>query len=82
MHPQQLAKLGKYHHERCTEEVCGEGEEESKDEEGKRCGGERETVGMRVGLRWRMFWWCCMCMYGVGEEDGGGDEGGGEGEGE
>ena len=42
MHPQQLAKLGKYHHERSTEEVCwgGEDEEESKDEEGEVC--ERE----------------------------------------
>ena len=45
-------------------------EEESKDGEGEVC----------VGLRWRMFWWCCMCIFAVGEEDGDGDEGGGEGE--
>ena len=43
MHPQQVARLRKYHHEQCTEEVCGENEEESKDGEGKRCGGEGES---------------------------------------
>ena len=32
----------------------------------------------RVGLRWRMCVWCCMCIFGVGGEDGDGDEGGGE----
>jgi len=50
--------------------VCGEDEEESKDGEGEVC----------VGLRWCVLGWCCMCMFGVGEEDGDGDECGGEGE--
>ena len=30
----------------------------------------RERVRVRVGLRWRMFGWCCMCIFGVGGEDG------------
>ena len=44
MHPQQLAKLRKYHHGRSTEEVCwgGEDEEESKDGEGEVCEGEEK----------------------------------------
>ena len=56
MHPQQVVKLGKYHHERSTEEVCwgGEDGEESKN-------GEGEVSG-----------WCCMCIFGVGGEDGDG----------
>ena len=70
MHPQQVVKVRKYHHEQCTEEVCGEDEEESKDGEGEVC----------VGLRWCVLGWCCMCIFWVGEEDGDGDECGGEGE--
>ena len=42
--------------------MCGEDEEESKDGEGEVC----------VGLWWRMFWWCCMCIFALGEEDGDG----------
>ena len=42
--------------------MCGEDEEESKDGEGEVC----------VGLRWYKLGWCCMCIFGVGEEDGDG----------
>ena len=41
---------------------------------------ERRRMGMRVGLRWRVRGWCCMCIFGVGEDDDDGDEGGGKGE--
>ena len=49
MHPQQVVKLGKYHHERSTEEVCwgGEDEEESKDGEGEVCVRARVSVWLR-----------------------------------
>ena len=82
MHPQQVVRLRKYRHEQCTEEVCGEGEEESKDEEGKRCGGEGEEESGDESRTTVVYVWVVlrMCMFGVGGEDGDGDEGGGEGE--
>ena len=45
MHPQQVVKPRKYHHERSTEEVCwgGEDEEEHKDGEGEVCEREGES---------------------------------------
>ena len=78
MHPQQVVKLGKYHHEQSTQEVCFgvDVKEEGEDGEGEVC--ERGRVGTRIGLRRRMFGWCYMCIFGVGAEDG--DEGGGKGE--
>ena len=76
MHPQQVVKRQKYHHEQCTEEVCGEGEEE----EGEVCGGEGES-GDESRTTVAYLWMALrMCMLRVGEEDGDGDEGGGEGE--
>ena len=60
----------------------GEDEEESKDGEGESCvrEGGRYRLRMRVGLRWCMFGWCWMCIFGVGGEDGDGDECGGKDE--
>ena len=82
MHPQQVVKLGKYHHERSTEEVCwgGEDEEESKGGEGEVCVREGESKDESRTTQRLMFGWCCMYIFGVGGQDGGEDECGGEGE--
>ena len=34
---------------------------------------QSERVRMRVGLRSCMFGWCCLCILGVGGEDGDND---------
>ena len=80
MHPQQVVKPRKYHHERSTEEVCWGGEDESKDGEGEVCVREGESKDESRTTRRLMFGWYCMCIFGVGGEDGDGDEGGGKGE--
>ena len=65
MHPQQVVKLRKYHHERSTEEVCwgGKHEEESKGGEGEVCVREGESKRMRVELHGDLCLGGIACVY-------------------